>query len=150
MTRDATYDIAIYMGVGVLGPLDEAVAALRRVVRPGGYLLIEDVYLNGAETIRRPGYETCLSYEDSTSQLTSHGDVILREIIDQGTAAGFEHENRLIRRRADQISAAHPELADLLSAYVQGQVEECEVLQNQCVCAIWLLQTTSGAVTDAA
>ena len=146
VTAASAYDIVIYAGVGVWGPFDECVGKLRTTVRPGGYILVEDVYLNGTSKIDRAGYEHCISHEECIRQLTSHEDAILSKVFDQGTDAEDDEENTLIRERASQLATKHPETFDLLLWHVHDQQEECKILANRYVRAIWLIQNRPESV----
>ena len=75
--RTSGYDVVLYASLGVFGPLDHCVGQLRRTVRPGGYLVIDDGYLAGAALLDRPGYEHMAPREETRRQLTAHGDRLL-------------------------------------------------------------------------
>ncbi|MFB0515683.1 MAG: cyclopropane-fatty-acyl-phospholipid synthase family protein [Candidatus Neomarinimicrobiota bacterium] len=137
------YDVVIYASVGrVLGSFDECIARLRQSVRPGGFMVIDDGFLKERTALERPGYEHYAPHEETVRQLTSHGDTLLREkvlSVDEIRAID-RHFIECIRKRAAGLARRHPEAADLLSAYIQRQEHECEIIEAEVSGAVWLLQ----------
>lgn len=137
------FDVVVLASVGSpWGMLDQTVGTLRRTVRPGGYLLIDEGFLAESAKNDQANYEYLVPHGLALKQLTAHGDRLLREVIIP-TAELQAMNNRyteLIRQRAAQLTKRHPEAADLLWEYVQNQERECEILESTYVGAIWLLQ----------
>ena len=137
------YDIVIYTGVGgVLGSFDQCVLRLRRTVRLGGYMFIDDGFRVTSKEISRPGYDHYVFYEETISQLTSHGDIILSEKIVpfEDVKSKHQRETELIARRVEILAREHPELAGSFFDYLELQKQECEILERDIAWAIWLLQ----------
>jgi cyclopropane fatty-acyl-phospholipid synthase-like methyltransferase len=135
------YDVVIYASVGVLGRLDTCVKALRRCVRPCGYMLIDNGYLApGVEP--GSGFESLAHREESRKRLVSHGDEILRErVLDSDEMRAIDRRYiESIRSRADALAAAHPEDADLVRGYVDRQESAAAVWERTAVSAAWLLR----------
>ncbi len=106
LAPDPPYDVVAYASVGVLGALDEAVGRLRRAVRAGGYLLIDDGFLVDEKMLARVGYEHYAPHEETRQCLTRHGDRILREerlAPEELRRVNLENTAN-IRRRAEQLS----------------------------------------------
>ena len=79
--KPSEYDMVVFASLGgILGPFDECVGKLRRTIRPGGYMIIDDGYLKGNTKIQRSGYGHYVSRQEALKQLTSHGDVIVKEV----------------------------------------------------------------------
>jgi cyclopropane fatty-acyl-phospholipid synthase-like methyltransferase len=137
------FDVVIYASVGrVLGRFDECIAKLRRCVRPGGYMLIDDVFLAEPNKIESPWYEHCTNHEETLRQLTAHGDALLREvIIPVGDVKALNRQaTELIRKRAEKLAKLHPAAADSLFWYVEKQERESEIMETTVTSAVWLLQ----------
>lgn len=142
LEKARNFDVLIYASLGVLGRHDEAVGALRRAVRPGGYLVIDDAYLAELLQLDQPGYHHYASRIEIRRRLTAHGDRILSEVIlpQEGLAKENRRTTELIRRRAERLAAEHPDDAELLLGYVERQERECELLETHTVGAVWLLE----------
>jgi len=137
------FDVVIYASVGgVLGKFDECVAKLRRCVRPGGYMLIDDVFLADPDKVESPWYEHCATHQETLQQLTAHGDALLREVIipTEDVKALNRQYTELIRRRAEKLAELHPEAADSLFWYVEKQERGSEIMETTVTSAVWLLQ----------
>jgi SAM-dependent methyltransferase len=140
--RCAEHDALLYVSVGdVLGTLSESVAAIRRCVRPGGVIVIDDAYLL-AGPLAFPGYEQLLGREDTRARLVAHGDRILIEHLiprDEVQAQNRRYQSR-IEQRARALAARSPGLASDIEIYLQAQRQECEILERDVQPATWLLE----------
>jgi len=136
------FDVVIYASVGVLGSLDECVAKLRQCVHPGGYMLIDNVFLADPEKVESPWYEHCATHQESLRRLTAHGDALLHEVIipTEDVKALNRKYTELIRRRAEKLAELHPEAADSFLWYVEKQERESEIMETTMISAVWLLQ----------
>jgi cyclopropane fatty-acyl-phospholipid synthase-like methyltransferase len=137
------FDVALFVAVGdVLGAMGECVSALRRAVRPGGYMVIDDAFAIGSEPIDFPGYANLLAYGETVRQLTLHGDSIERER--QWRAEDVKAQNEeytaWIAERAKRLSQLYPEHARYFDAYVAREREESRLLETQAGCATWVLR----------
>lgn len=136
------FDVVVYASVGnVLGSFRDCVSSLRRTIRPGGYMIIDDGYLKSGSKLDRRGYEHYISYEQTVSQLTSHGDMILQEINTETETKAINNEYlRSITKRAELLKQVHPELQESLDWYIENQSVECDVIDNKICGTIWLVQ----------
>ncbi len=140
--RGGAWDIVLYVAVGeALGALDETMTALRRCVRPGGLICVDDGYALDA-TVSFHGYATLNQRSATLAKLTARGDSILAERIHPPAAQ--QEQNRLyterLERRAAELAQEHPELRAELAAYIETQAEECRILESNIECAAWLLR----------
>ena len=142
LTAHGRVDAVIYASVGALGRADCCVETLRRSVRPGGLIVIDDGYLIDPSAAGRPGYEHYLSREDTRRFLCCHGDEILREVLVDGRDALIENRRitALIRARALELCSREPQHADLFMEYVARQETETEFLDERFQGAVWLLR----------
>ena len=137
------FDVVIYASIGgVLGKFDECVAKLRRCVNPGGYMLIDNVFLADPDKVESPWYEHCATHQETLRQLTAHGDALLREVIIpvEDVKALNRKSTELIRKRAEKLAELNPEAADSLFWYVEKQERESEIMETTAASAVWLLQ----------
>ncbi len=137
------FDVVIYASVGrVLGKFDECVVKLSGCVHPGGYLLIDAVFLADPDKVESPWYEHCATHQETLRQLTAHGDALLREVLvpAEDVKALNRKYTELIRSRAEKLAELHPEAADSLFWYVEKQERESEIMDSTVTSAVWLLQ----------
>lgn len=134
------FDVLIYTSVGALWQdWRETVGNLRRCVRPGGYIIIEEGFIREGSISPSSDY---LEYDELIGQLTGHGDRILQEIttapeeIKQENAAN----TAAIRRRAERLMQKFPEKKELFFAYIAEQEQQSLFIEKELTCATWLLQ----------
>lgn len=138
-----TYDIVIFASVGtVLGDLARTVGQLRRACRPGGYMVIDDLFLARSARLDRPGYQYYRSHDETIRQLTSHGDALMREkIIPISELKAYNLQNtELIRAKASALARQNPEMAVAFERYVHWEESECEILERETIPVVWLLR----------
>lgn len=137
------FDVAVYASVGgVLGAWDQCVAEIRQCVRPEGFIVIDDGYLAGDEKVDRLGYEHYVGHKETLQQLTSHGDALMREVTlsQEYLKAVDSRYVESVREKAQRLAKKHPQVADMLSGYVENQEWESEIIETKLVGAVWLLQ----------
>lgn len=144
VTVEHGFDLVILASLGgIFGSFKNTVAKLRRQVRTGGYIIIDDGYLREASSLKRKGYEHYKNHEDSINELTASNDRLLKEINTTDLSLKINDEYMdFIERRGRELIANHPELEENIKAYIHLQAEECEVIKNQIEGALWLLQKT--------
>jgi len=142
--QDKQYDVALLLSVGpVLGDYAQTVAGLRRLVRAGGYIVIEDGFLAGG-MVQLPQAEGYAGHSETVRQLTACRDVVVREVIcptEQARSVNQRNTN-LIRQRASHVRARHPAFEQLIDEYVARQERETQILGTDVLCAIWVLRRT--------
>lgn len=140
---DRQYDAALLISVGpIFGEeydYTETMAFLRECVRPGGQIVIEDCYLKpGVPAGAHPPYRPLAETE---AALTTHGDKIEARLDDTAEMQRFnEIGMELVTRRAREVEARHPELAEALAAYLERQQLETDRLVSHFVGALWRLR----------
>ncbi len=137
-----SFDAAILASLGgIFGTFQETAAVLRRQVREGGYMIIDDGYLKRNKSLERKGYSHYRNHDDTLRELTAHGDTLLLEL---STADATERINReylhLIRKRGNELISRNPELRTALEEYIAQQEEECRIIAEKIAGALWLIQ----------
>lgn len=137
------YDIAVFGAVGdVLGEPPVMLQQLKKVIKPQGFLLLDDGYLVGeAENIRYQNYEylTLTQWEETFQQ--AGFKVAAMQVVDTANEKEInERNNQFIRQRAIELSQQFPEKRELFMSYVQSQENETEDIATDVVGATWLLQ----------
>ncbi len=136
------FDVVVFASLGgLLGNYHQLVGMLRRTVRPGGYILIDDGFLRGEKPVERAGYGHYVPYAQTLKQLTAHGDTVVRETrtVEESRKINQEYL-AIIKKNAKGLVEKRPELEGRVAEYILGQETECEVLDAYITGAIWLLQ----------
>ena len=139
---DDRYDALIYAGLGdLLGPPAETVAQLRRLLRPGGFMIIGDIFLKPGAPLSE-GYGYALHEDAMLRALTACGDrcVAISTLTDAQMIAINRDNNNRIRRCARNLMDRHPDRAETIAAYVRRQEAECRKLETFFVDAAWLIE----------
>lgn len=141
---DGQYDVALLLSVGpVLEDYGHTIAGLRRLVRSGGYMLIEDGFLaDGAAPA--PMAEAYGGHAETLRQLTACGDDLVQEFLcpSEDASAVNQKNNDLIRKRASIVREKYPAFEQLIDEYVARQERETRTLREDVLCAIWVLRKT--------
>ena len=139
------FDMVFFLAVGpVLGNLGETVCKIRNVVRPDGYIIIDDGFL-ADNVVTSKKTEPYVSHKDTVSMLTSCGDVLIKEVILSlcEIKEVNTYNTSMIKKRASFLSKQHPELKNLFDGYVAVQEKESALMETTFVPALWVLQKCS-------
>jgi SAM-dependent methyltransferase len=140
--KTGRYDAVLLLSLGpVAGDHRRTVGEVRRLVRPGGHLVIDDGFL--ADGVGRlPGYEGHADRSETLGRLTAFGDLLVREVVSSAeeTRPVNERNTASIRRRARALKVAHPDLAGPIDEYVARQERETSLLGTDLTCALWVLR----------
>ena len=135
------YDCVILGATGnILGDPKETLKKLSGTVRPGGFILIDEVYLaEGHENM-----DMKWAYEHMTRGQWAHvfaelGLRLTAETMDERDY-DFEAETRAIAARARELGEKYPEKRVMFEKYVQNQMDECNDLENSLVGVTLMLQ----------
>ena len=139
------YDVALIAAVGdVLGGFDVTARLLREQVRPGGWLVIADVWVDSEAETMHPLFAEHGDRASIEAALTSHGDrLVACHADDEEEAAEDGDEDDWLARIAERgaaITRRQPEKAELVAAYLRDQAEEDAWLQAHATEAIWVLE----------
>ena len=142
----ASVDLVMMLALGpVLGELSESITLLRRCVRPGGYILVDDAYLAEGIDPADERFEGCLPHAETLQALTSSGDEIVAERAYEDAAyhAWCREMTGKITARAVSLARRMPELGEAVLAFAKRQREETELLTGPVVGALWLLRRSA-------
>ena len=137
-------DMVCFVGIGpILGDLEQTLATLRRCVRPGGYLVLDEAYLAVPKTDLGSEYEHCFDREITLTRLESQGDRVCAEALLDTPASDqfYRQATEKILARARRIAAENPELAPVVLEFADRQRAETDSLGGPLVGALWLLRT---------
>ena len=142
VNTEADYDCVIFGAAGnILGDPAETLIKLRRTVKQGGFILIDEAYLpsdSGNEDVKYKNYEYLTHRQ--WLRLFSDSGLKLVEEAPNVEEYDFDSDNRAIAARAAELTAKHPEKREIFEQYIQSQLNECEDLESNVVGVTWLLQ----------
>jgi 2-polyprenyl-3-methyl-5-hydroxy-6-metoxy-1,4-benzoquinol methylase len=150
--EEHNFDLVIYASMGnVLGNYQEIIGKLRKMVRPAGYIVIDDGFLKGVPKIDREGYEHYFQHDEVIRQLISCGDKIIQEVIVPDETVRSINYGYLdsIRLRAKELVKKKPELKVAVLEYIKNQEIECKILDKHVAGVVWLLQRTVSIIGSA-
>jgi cyclopropane fatty-acyl-phospholipid synthase-like methyltransferase len=145
------FDVAMMLGLGLaIGDQREIVGLLRRFVRPGGYLVVDDAFLPEGVDGSVLGYDGYAEHATTLARLQSFGDEILTEECGhpRDTVRRIQADTEEIRRRAAALARRLPDRAEEIRAYVERQEREAELARESVIDALWLLRRTWSPAED--
>lgn len=143
--KERNYNIVILAAAeSLLGEVDEAMGKLRNCVSDGGIIIYDGAYLNENSSLDNPDYPVIKKYDDTTKQLTSYGDEIIKEAIipTEETLAINNTYTDAIRKRANELVLTHPDKKELFYSYIKKQEAECSIIENDLTGCIWCIRKT--------
>jgi SAM-dependent methyltransferase len=141
-TPAESVDLALLVSVGrPWGSLEATVDALRRIVRPGGFMLIDDAYLEG-DAPAPPGYDGYASLAETERVLESRGDRVVGRRMPTQAEAKARHERELgwLRRRGAEVVERDPVAKPIVERFLAQQEGAYEDLVGPARGAMWLLR----------
>ena len=145
LAKPARFDAVLMIAVGpVLGDSAKTISMLRAVVRDGGWIIIDDAYLDDGVP-PSADYEDHLEREAMEAGLTQFGDTIVARRIRSPAGRSFNAlALEAIPKRATALAKQHPELADAINQYVTRQNEEVALMDGPVVPTLWAIQKTGA------
>ena len=147
VNNEKNYDIVVFAASGiVLGNPAEMLRKLKSVIKPGGYILIDEGYL--PENIKQADMKS-ISYELLTekqwAELFKEAEL---ELVDtdfgenNNTAASGDSDTGMafITKRANELIEKYPDKRNIVERYVRNQQDEYDDLANTLVCVTWMLR----------
>lgn len=137
------FDVVIMTAVGnVFGNYTETIKRIRKTIRAGGYILIDDGYLTFPQKVNFPGYEDYLGYEQTINALCYFGDRMIKEKIISSEEMKLMNDwnTERIARRIEDLAFKYPSYAQDFYDYLQWEKDECKILETEITSAVWLLQ----------
>ena len=142
------YDVVVFGAAGdVLGRPAEMLRKLKSVIKPGGYILIDECYL--PENIKRGEVKCNHHYEYLTGRQWA---VLFKEAELEFVDTDFGENNTTpasgdsdtgmayITARAKELIVKHPDKKEIFEGYVRNQQNEYDDLENTLVCVTWILR----------
>jgi SAM-dependent methyltransferase len=138
------YDAVIFGAAGnVLGSPAETLDKLKAVVKPGGYILIDEGYLpddGRGDDVRYKNYE--MLTETQWVALFKDAGLELLETIegeDGNDSRNADSGMALITARVNELIEKHPDKKAIFEGYIRSQQNEYDDMANSLVCVTWIL-----------
>jgi len=145
LAQPARFDAVLMIAVGpVLGNSAKTISMLRAVVREGGWIIIDDGYLEDGVP-PSADYGDYLEREATEAGLTRFGDVIVARRIRSPAVKSFNAlALETIPKRAAALAELHPELKEAINQYVARQIEEVALMDGPLVSTLWAIRKTGA------
>lgn len=135
------YDLLILGSIGpVLGPLNKTLSLAGKVIREGGYIILDEGYYK--DEVTPVSDEKDYTREAVLSMIENSGVTIIDQHITP--EANVKEKNSFmfscIRKRAEELSNQYPEKGPLFDQYVKKQQEENRLLEEKFECVTWVLK----------
>lgn len=136
VNKEKEYDIVILGAVGdVLGTPTETITHLKKTIKRGGYILIDDAFAHDESNPRILTKQQWLSVlEDNKMSLIDVKLIGNDELISINN-----QQQALIEVRAKELIQRYPQHRHLFEDYIQSQRDECEQLEHDMVGVTMLL-----------
>jgi len=130
-----TFDVIILGAIGqVFGNYYETLTKLRKCLKKGGLILIDDAYIDDLSTFSHPAVlkKSELLHQINEANMELIDELPTKET--QETSVKYEREFNSIKQRCDELTEKYPEKKSLFENYVQKQDEEYDNLETKMVC----------------
>lgn len=140
------YDLVMLLGLGPLfGDAACTIGVLRRSVKPGGLIVIDEAYLEPGAPLDAE-LEDCYDRGTTIGLLESHGDEVVAErgVDSEENQEWYRQVTEAIAGRAEALAERHPERADGLLEFAARQRRETELLSGPLVGALFALRVSAA------
>jgi cyclopropane fatty-acyl-phospholipid synthase-like methyltransferase len=134
------YDIIIWGSVGHLfGCVKETLLNISKCMTNDGFIIFDDGYVKNEFKNDLPEYP---DIDNFYFQVEEAGLKVVDQIISESSDMLQENDriNLLIQKRAVELGDKYPSKKHLFDAYIQSQLDECDILNNRMTCAAFLLR----------
>ncbi|MCK4661482.1 MAG: methyltransferase domain-containing protein [Bacteroidales bacterium] len=137
-TRDT--DLVIFYGYDstILGNVKESLLQLKKCILDQGWIIIEIAYTLDSKS----KIEGLPSENELITQINDSELVIIDKIIwDVAEIKRINNRNNsLIGERIKKLIALHPDKKKLFKRYMDNQINECSLIENDMICSTWILK----------
>lgn len=140
--EEKDYDCSILGAVGdVLGNPKETILKIKKTIKPCGYMIIDDAYLDCEATaqMNNPNYEY-MTYDQWQEVFEETGMVVVDYIRNNSDNEQNDSNTQKIITRAMELIKLYPQHKKLFEDYIESQKSECEDLENNLIGVTWLLK----------
>lgn len=123
----------------VLGSVEKTLCQVKRCVTQNGYIILDDAYIPDESTFYS---DTYLKRSRILEQINRTSLRVVDEFIMNPSDVEKSDDMifKCIQNRAAELSERYPQNRQLFTNYLAAQEEENMILENEVVCATWLLK----------
>ncbi len=140
IASEKDYDIVVLGAIGnVLGVLKETLSKVSEILKPGGYVLLDDGFLPDKSALN---YNRCHRESEFYEHIKSARFFITKEIIfneQQINSSDMVIFDGIVKR-SKELMNKYPEKKELFQEYIKNQEFENYMHEKELVTGIWLLQ----------
>jgi SAM-dependent methyltransferase len=149
LENEKDYDVVVFGAVGaVLGSPPDMLRKLKSVIKPSGYVLIDECYL--PDNVKQGDVKCNNNYEYLTGKQWA---LLFKEAELELLDTDFGENNTtlasgdsdigmaFITARADELIEKHPDKKEIFEGYVRNQQNEYDDIENSLICVTWLLKS---------
>jgi len=135
-------DIVIFAAVGdTIGSIPETMTIIRKYVKPGGYMVISDVYKNDLTGVGHTAFSYAGTKDQTVAWLTAKGDSVVGCYEPEPTIANDDARlQESIMKKALTLAKKHPEIEADLANFVESQKAENTYIEQSLTDVIWVIQ----------
>ncbi|MCL2082713.1 MAG: class I SAM-dependent methyltransferase [Oscillospiraceae bacterium] len=141
------YDVVIFGAAGiVLGSPPEMLCSLKTVIKPGGFILIDEGYRPddvGQSDVKCNSYQF-LTERQWLALFKETGLELIETASDENNQTSASGDSKagmaFITARANELIEKHPDKRAIFEEYVQGQQDEYDDIENTIACVTWILR----------
>ena len=131
-------DLIIFGAIGqIFGDYKQTLSSLSRCIKNGGYLIIDDGYIDDNSDYSDENY---MKHCTLLKIINESGFILVEEKIENNVQDTNKSYFELIKKRAEELKKRNPENALLFEDYVKSQENENYVLENKVKCAVFVLK----------
>jgi SAM-dependent methyltransferase len=134
------FGLVILGAIGdVLGNVGETLIKLRQILRPDGFILLDDAWSKQIEISNDSTFPSAVEY---FSMIADAGfKVVETDVAEMSDLSGQEDiMMESMQRRCDELSLKHPQLKHIFKQYIQNQQHEFNMMKYELTCATLLLK----------
>lgn len=138
------FDLVILGSIGpVLGNTEETLNRIQPCLTADSHVILDDGYIPDGCPVNP---DACLSESEINRQIRNAGFFIIDKCaLDSSFLRESNQEiYRAIDQRARELMAQCPDKKALFQAYLDSQVRENQILENEVMCVTWLLKQHRG------
>ena len=141
INRLPQYDVIILGAIGpVLGNYFQTLTTLKACLKPGGAIIIDDAYIENHRAYTHP---QVLKQSEMLNQIRKAEMEIVDQIVFDASSVAACNDPLIdsLNVRCMELAEKHPEKKELFLDYINQQLEESRVLEEEVVCTVMLIRS---------
>ena len=132
------FDVIVLGAIGqVFGDYYATLTTLTKHLAKEGVVIINDAYIEDSSTFQHPAV---LPRRELLAQIEQAGMELIDEFTGVASNEEYTEQFESMQKRCKELTAEYPEKSSLFDDYIQIQVAEYDVMENEMVCLIMVLK----------